>query len=366
MKKLLLTSALIGLGSLSVVGTANSQTTITGELKGAYKNVEGFGAGAKTLSGFTSERQINFAHAATLNNGLKFTAGFSCEQDGNEDGKGTHTTGSNASLNSAIDCTENNWINFTSGSTTFEIGMDHIQNSDRNLQSRVGLPISEVVGSWAVATTRGGTNNAAPAGLQYSQGDFTNKAKMGFGIVQNVGTGNASFNFIPRTDDSANVADTNVPTGSGKSAYELTYFGAVPGVKGLTTNLGYNVAEKNGADLQDAKLKLYNLSYAFDNFAVGIEKRDAELATKVEQDSIEYSLSYKISPLVSVGIGMIETEGKDANGVKRTSDEKINYVQVGYNLGAIYTTLNYVDAENIGYVATQDGKAWIANFGVKF
>jgi hypothetical protein len=96
------------------------------------------------------------------------------------------------------------------------------------------------------------------------------------------------------------------------------------------------------------------------------ERRDVELATKVEQDSIEYSLSYKISPLASVGIGMIETEGKDANGVKRTSDEKINYVQVGYNLGAIFATLNYVDAENIGYVATQDGKSWIANFGVKF
>ena len=361
MKKLLLTSALISLGSLSVVGTANSQTTITGELKGAYKNVEGFGAGAKTFSGFTSERQINFAHAATLNNGLKFTAGFSCEQDGNEDGKGAVTN--NSTLNSAIDCTENNWINFTSGSTTFEIGMDHIQNSDRNLQSRVGLPISELVGAWPVATKR---DSNAQVGLQYSQGDFTNKARMGLGVIQNVGTGNASFNFIPRIDDSANIADTAVPTKSGKSAYELTYFGAVPGVKGLTTHLGYNVAEKNGADLQDAKLKLYNLSYAFDNFAVGIEKRDAELADNAEQESIEYSLSYKISPLASVGIGMIETEGKNAAGAKYASDEKINYVQVGYNLGAIYTTLNYVDAKNIGYDATQDGKAWIANFGVKF
>jgi hypothetical protein len=351
MKKLLLTSALIGLGSLSVLETANSQTKITGELKGAYKNAEQFTSGARTLSGFTSERQINFQHDATLNNGLKFTAGFSLEQDGSD---------------AAADGLESNWVNFTSGATTFEIGMDHIQNSDRNLQSRVGLPISELVGAWGGATTRGGTNNAAPAGLQYSQGDFTNKDKMGLGIVQNVGTGNASFNFIPRIDDKANIADTAVPTNSGKSAYELTYFGAVPGVKGLTTNLGYNVAEKNGTDLQDAKLKLYNLSYAFDNFAVGIEKRDAELATKVEQDSIEYSLSYKISPLASVGIGMIETEGKGATGVKRTSDEKINYVQVGYNLGAIYTTLNYVDAKNIGYVATQDGKSWIANFGVKF
>jgi hypothetical protein len=357
MKKLLLTSALISLGSLSVVGTANSQTTITGELKGGYKNVEQFATGARTLSGFTSERQINFAHAATLNNGLKFTAGFSCEQDGNEDGKGT-----SAALNAAIDCTENNWVNFTSGATTFEIGMDHIQNSDRNLGSRVGLPISEVVGAWGGTTDR--ANSAV--GLQYSQGAFTNKDKMGFGIVQDVGTGNASFNFIPRVDDSANVADTNVPSQAGKGAYELTYFGTVPGVKGLSTNLAYNVARKNTSDIQDQKLKLYSFTYAIDQFAVGVEKRDAELATGAEQDSMEYSLSYKMSPNASVGVGRIITEGKTTSGADRANKEQINYVQVGYNLGAIYTTLNYVDASNIAYDATQDGKAWIANFGVKF
>ena len=104
MKKLLLTSALISLGSLSILGTANSQTKITGELKGAYKNAEQFTSGAADLSGFTSERQINFEHAATLNNGLKFTAGFSFEQDGSE---------------SAADGLEGNWVNFTSGNTTF-------------------------------------------------------------------------------------------------------------------------------------------------------------------------------------------------------------------------------------------------------
>jgi hypothetical protein len=189
---------------------------------------------------------------------------------------------------------------------------------------------------------------------------------MGLGIVQNVGTGNASFNFIPRTDDSANAADTGMPVGVGKGAYELTYFGTVPGVKGLSTNLAYNVARKNGADTQDQKLKLYSFTYAIDQFAVGVEKRDAELATGAEQDSMEYSLSYKMSPNASVGVGRIITEGKTTAGADRANKEEINYVQVGYNLGAIYTTLNYVDAENIAYSATQDGKAWIANFGVKF
>jgi hypothetical protein len=349
MKKLLLTSALISLGSLSVLGTAYSQTKITGELKGAYKNVEQFTSGAAALSGFTSERQINFEHAATLNNGLKFTAGFSFEQDGDD---------------TAADGLEGNWVNFTSGDTTFEIGMDHIQNSDKSPATRVGLPISEVVGAWGGTVVR---TSAANAGLQYAQSAFTNKEKMGLGIVQNVGTGNASFNFIPRTTDTANVADTKVPAAAaGKGAYELTYFGNVPGVKGLTTNLGYNVAKKNGTDAQDQKLKLYSLSYAFDNFSVGIEKRDAQLVDRAEQDSMEYLASYKITNNSSIGIGKIETEGKNAAGAKYANKEKINYVQVGYNLGAIYGALNYVDAENIAYSTTQDGKAWTLNFGVKF
>jgi len=349
MKKLLLTSALISLGSLSVLGTAYSQTKITGELKGAYKNVEQFTSGAAALSGFTSERQINFEHAATLNNGLKFTAGFSFEQDGDE---------------TTIDGLEGNWVNFTSGDTTFEIGMDHIQNSDRPLQSRVGLPINEVVGAWGGTTAR---TSGANVGLQYAQSAFTNKEKMGLGIIQNVGTGNASFNYIPRTTDTANQADTKVPLAqTGKGAYELTYFGAVPGVKGLTTNLGYNVQRKNGTDLQDQKLKLYNLAYAFDSFIVAVERRDADLVDNAAQDSMEYSVAYKISPNTSIGLGKIETEGKNASGAKYANKEKINYVQVGYNLGAIYGALNYVDAENIGYTSTNDAKAWALNFGVKF
>jgi len=349
MKKLLLTSALISLGSLSVLGTAYSQTKITGELKGAYKNVEQFTSGAAALSGFTSERQINFEHAATLNNGLKFTAGFSFEQDGDE---------------AAADGLEGNWVNFTSGDTTFEIGMDHIQNSDRPLQSRVGLPINEVVGAWGGTTVR---TSGANVGLQYAQSAFTNKEKMGLGIIQNVGTGNASFNFIPRTTDTANVADTKVPAAAaGKGAYELTYFGAVPGVKGLSTNLGYNVQRKNGTDAQDQKLKLYNLAYAFDSFIVAVERRDADLIDRAAQDSMEYSVAYKISPNTSIGLGKIETEGKNASGAKYATKEKINYVQVGYNLGAIYGALNYVDAENIGYTGTNDAKAWALNFGVKF
>jgi len=113
-------------------------------------------------------------------------------------------------------------------------------------------------------------------------------------------------------------------------------------------------------------LKLYNLAYAFDSFIVAVERRDADLIDRAAQDSMEYSVAYKISPNTSIGLGKIETEGKNASGAKYATKEKINYVQVGYNLGAIYGALNYVDAENIAYSASQDGKAWSLNFGVKF
>ena len=81
-KTLLLTTALIG--TLSVLGSAQAETKITGELKMAYKSSEGFATGARSVSGFSSERQINFSNTGTLNNGLKYATGFSLERDGND------------------------------------------------------------------------------------------------------------------------------------------------------------------------------------------------------------------------------------------------------------------------------------------
>ena len=82
-KTLLLTTALIG--ALSILGSAQAEIKVGGHVKLAYKSMEGFGA-ARSNSGFSQERQLDFKSEGTLNNGMKYAAGFSLEQDGGETG----------------------------------------------------------------------------------------------------------------------------------------------------------------------------------------------------------------------------------------------------------------------------------------
>jgi hypothetical protein len=61
-KTLLLTTALIG--NLLILGSVQAQTTITGELKMAYKSVEGLSSGARSRSGFKDRKstRLNSSH----------------------------------------------------------------------------------------------------------------------------------------------------------------------------------------------------------------------------------------------------------------------------------------------------------------
>jgi hypothetical protein len=123
MKKLLLTSALIG--STLVAGNAIAQTTVTGNLNIAYKaiSVEPATSAMNTGRGFGNEQQINIQNKGKLNNGLDYAAGFSIENDGAQTGTLFN---------------ENVYIDFIAGNTTLTIGTDHIQNSDRTTSTLVG------------------------------------------------------------------------------------------------------------------------------------------------------------------------------------------------------------------------------------
>jgi len=71
---------------------------------------------------------------------MDYVAGFSLEMEGD-------TTGA------AADWSENTYIDIISGNTTFTVGVDHIQNSQRNTSSFVGLiPDDAASGLYASAT----------------------------------------------------------------------------------------------------------------------------------------------------------------------------------------------------------------------
>jgi hypothetical protein len=349
-KTLLLTTALIG--NLLILGSAQAQTTITGELKMAYKSIEGFGVGAKSNSGFTSERQINFANKGKLNNGLDYAAGFSLEQDGDE------TT-------TAIDGKEGNYFNIISGNTTVTLGMDHILNGDYAIVPRAGAPMNEeigVIGGIAVARVDSRT------GLQYAQSLGDNNEAMGLGVIQTIpSVGRLAVNFVPKTDDKAQTADTASPTVPvGKSAYSLFFVGDL-GVKGLQVALERAQNEKDGANLTDPKVTAFGASYTMGDFSAGAERQKFVDGSKAETETTEYGLTYKINNNASAGIGKITTEGKTAAGAGYVGgDEVIKYLQIGYNLGGFSTQLSYIDVENVGFTATQDTTAYVAKIAARF
>jgi hypothetical protein len=356
-KTLLLTTALIG--NLLILGSVQAQTTITGELKMAYKSVEGFGAGntAKTNSGFTSERQINFANKGKLNNGLDYAAGFSFETEAG-----------------ATDGTEGNYFNIISGNTTFTVGMDHILNGDYAIVPRAGAPMNEEIGianvTSAVDGTTAASNNgrgATRTGLQYSQGLGDNNEDMGIGVIQTIpSVGRLAVNFVPRTDDTAQANDTELPSSAvGKSGYSMFFVGDL-GVKGLQVALERAVNEKNGADVVDQKVTAFGASYTMGDFSFGAERQKFIDVTKAETETTELGLTYKINNNASAGIGTIKTEGKTAAGARIANDEEIKYLQIGYNLGGYSTQLSVIDMENVAFTETSDAKAVVVKFATKF
>ena len=347
-KTLLLTTALIG--NLLILGSVQAQTTITGELKMAYKSVEGLSSGARASSGFTSERQINIASKGKLNNGLDYAAGFSLEQDGDE------TT-------TAIDGREGNYFNIISGNTTFTVGMDHILNGDYAIVPRAGAPINEEVGVYGTATVR---TSGSVAGLQYSQSLGDNNEEMGIGIIQTIpSVGRLAVNYVPRSDDKASTADTAVPVSVGVPAYSIFFVGDL-GVKGLQVALEQAGTRKNGTEVKDEKVRAFGASYTMGDFSFGAERQKFTDVSASETKTTEFGLTYKINNNASAGVGKIKTESKTAAGASVANDEGIKYLQIGYNLGGYSTQLSVIDTDNVGHVAVADSKAYVLKFATKF
>jgi hypothetical protein len=349
MKKiLLLTTALIG--NLLILGSVQAQTTITGEMKIAFKSSEGF-TNAATNSGFTSEKQINIANKGKLNNGLDYAAGFSIELEGDNGGTGYTDAG------------EGNYFNIIAGNTTVTLGMDHILNGDYAIVPRAGAPMNEEIdGIGGVTTT---PTRGSRAGLQYAQSLGDNNEAFGLGVVQTIPSiGRVALNFVPKSDDAAKVADTRTPSASTKSAYSAFFVGDL-GVKGLQVALEKAQNEANGT-VSDQKVTAFGASYTMGDFSFGAERQKFTDVTKAETETTEFGLTYKISNNASAGIGTIKTEGKNAAGEALALDEEIKYLQIGYNLGGYTAQVSVIDVDNVAFDDAKDSKAYVFKLATKF
>ena len=361
--KLLITSALAG--SLLAGGSALAQTTITGDLAIVYSaNSKDLSAGAGSTRGFGRESQLNVANKGKLNNGLDYTASFGLEFDGRQlsNARGTELP----SISN-----ENIAISIISGNTAFSVGADHMQRGYAGA-------IPGVLNSIEVM-------RAAGSSVTYVVGAGTSES-MGAGITQRIPQLGltASALYVPRTKDVGTEDISAVSSfGSVNSSYELTLVGADAfGVKGLGLIYSYNDMQKDlstyAGDVQGTTM---GISYNAGQFAVGVDRfvnKNAVTTTTAtnesgndtvgrEHETTRFGITFNVNPNLTLGLASAST---DSTGQTTTGKEKVNTIQVGYNLGPVAVQASVAKYENLmsatGPVSGDDGKLAQIRLTTKF
>ena len=230
--KLLLSIAL--LGSLVIDSSSYAQTTVTGSLALSLKSLDSQNAATNapgSQRAFGRESQINIQNKGKLNNGMDYAAGFSLEQDGGQTGDFSD---------------ENVYIDFIAGDTTFTIGADHIQNTNRTKGVLLGVDAFDLAGGNNYSSNIAANVLAGTAPFIQSPGANSAQA-MGVGITQKTPFGSASVFYAPTNGNAG--SDDNVGNLSGaastvlesdrESTFEIGFEGGL-GVKGLAVHYFYN------------------------------------------------------------------------------------------------------------------------------
>ena len=352
MKKLLLTSALIG--STLVASNAFAQTTVTGSLDLAFKAIAEKGStatGGQSQNGFAKEAQINIQNKGKLSNGWEYAAGFAIEDDGNQ---------TSALFN------ENTFIDLIFGTTTLTVGQDHIQNSDRTAANFLGLPAEDL-------------SNSPVGGRKYdkfiSSVGSNPKEQFGVGIMQKAGKyGTFSALFVPNNGAAAagsDVAADDSVSDLSESAYEIGFAGSL-GVAGLNAHAFYNEEKKNGvissksltsdqvginigANYAIGQTSLgYNYKYN-DSGRVGAQAGNAAI-TGVENNVVglqkqhEYAIAYAVDKQITIGAQYT----KVSTNFETDNDPTSKSIAIGYNLGALALTAQAAQLRNYSGVAGED------------
>jgi hypothetical protein len=360
MKKLLLTTAVAG--SALLAGNAIAQTTVSGQLDLSYKAISSDKAadGVSSMRGFGKEWQLNIQNKGKLNNGMDYAAGFSLEHDGTQTGT------------PALD--ENVFIDFISGNTTFSVGTDHIQNSDRTAANFVGLIAEDI------SNSSGGSIVAdvflADVGADPVQA-------YGFGIVQNIpGMAAISVWYAPTkakidaTGAAVHVGnDDQAFENTNESAYEIGITGSF-GVKGLNAHAFMNKQDKAdgfGATDRDIKGYNYGLNYNFGQVTAGYNYKKTQnqvaatteaIASKGDIKQNEFGIAYAVSPNLTVGANYTKSDAQATGTTK--ADAKSKSIAVGYNLGPVALTAQAARLEDYTGIKGVDADVVLVRASTKF
>lgn len=379
--KLLLSSALVG--SLAITGIASAQTTISGSLDLSYKTISNEGAFTKrTDAGFGREAQINVQNKGKLSNGLDYAAGFALEFDGKSGNAGSYVTTAGLSTDDAHRriSRENTYMDIIMGTTTFSVGMDHLNNMSFSSAPRVAQHATTTVASAQLTTgtmdLAAGTASGGVA-YQFYPGAAALGASnyMGLGLQQVTPFGTITGQYFPRAS-AQQASNDGVATGDMDDAYELHFRGDL-GVKGLSVNLGRNVITAPTAGATDVgenqKGTAMGIGYNLGQVAVGIQQSKTDnnnnvSASKIDTKSVEIGATFAATKEISIGLTHVKTDGtfRATSNAVMAADEKIKSLTVGYNLGAITMSATAAKIDDARGVSGNDSDIVLVRAGTRF
>jgi hypothetical protein len=311
MKKLLTTTALVGLIASSV--SSYAETKVQGSIEQTinFNSVGGTGA-INSDNGIGQELNLTVSSSKKLTNGMDLAGAFRLEDN-------------------AIDMSS---IKLTSGAVTFEIGADTGQNINSNINPRVDEIPSDVM-------SLSGSDSLAP----YLVHDVQH-----IGLAFKTAVGSFAANYAPGNVSIA-AGDSSISSVGG-SGLEVSFAGNL-GVDGLKVLLGQQTIEAaNGniatSGVAEEKERVLSFSYGQGPWAVGYTHRTLDDGTSsTVENSIDtvraISATYAINDSLSIGYERIESEFESS----LLADEKTDAITVGYNLGGLGVALMYIEAENI-------------------
>ena len=345
MKKLLLSTALTG---VLITTSAIAQTSVTGNMTiGLRSTSEKGAAGAVSTAskrGMLAETQLNVQNKGKLNNGMDYAAGFALEFDASETAP---ATGAKSIQN------ENTFIDLISGNTTVSFSIDHMNDFDRSMASRVG---EHGAGTGAAggmtATTMLLTD---PIATSSAYGAHVRQAFPNIGQITLAYVPTATCN----STDSAGCggADTTVAEGNEGSAYSALLELTNIGIKGLNFEAGLvEQAKKVGSTTtpnRDAKFTTIGANYTTGPVAFGYNKKEFTNGTSTvafeKKDQDDFGITYTAGNL-SYGVLYQKVDSSITTKV----DEKYKAIALGYNLGPVAAMLNVGKHDNLAGSAGQD------------
>jgi hypothetical protein len=315
MKKLLTTTALIGLVASSV--SSYAETKIKGSIEQTYNTVSTGGTATASGNGaLGQETNVKISSSKELDNGMTLSGHLQME-----DNSGTAKSDSTS-------------IKLTSGAVSFEVGVDTGQHIHSNINPRVDdNPFDSITLSGDDGMNR------------YQAHD-----KQHVGVAYKTDAGTLAINYAP--DGSGNGNGGGATDDIGGSAMEISFKGSL-GIDGLTVLAGQETIEANdsagtAAGTLEEEEQVLSVSYGQGPWAVGYTHRayddgDAASATNSIETVTAISATYAISDTLSIGYESLT--GEFENSAKL--DEETDAITVGYNLGGLGVSFMYVESDNV-------------------